>query len=99
MDWTDTIIVPLAGDKKGKLVIPRIAVVGLSSKIKRDYSGGTATDKEVTVLHLDIKYATQLGIDLTYAQAKDSVVALDLDLDLKIVLALLRGDKAAEVLF
>lgn len=99
MDWNDTIIVTLHADKLGKLVIPRSVVKGVSTKTKRDYSGGSATDKELCIIHVCIEWANSVGMNISYAQKHETIYQLEVDTDFKIVLALLRGDKAAEVLF
>lgn len=99
MDWNDTIIVTLQGDRKGKAVIPRTVVKAVSSTTKRDYSGSAVTDKEITLLHVDTEFAEALSIELKYIHKDDKTIAIECETPLKIVLGMLRGDKAAEVLF
>jgi len=99
MDWNDTIIVTLQGDRKGKAVIPRSVVKGVTSTTKRDYSGSAAIDKEITLLHVSTDFAEAIGIELKYINKGDATVAIECETPLKIVLGMLRGDKAAEVLF
>lgn len=99
MDWNDTIIVTLHGDRKGKAVIPRTVVKAVSSTTKRDYSGSSATDKEITLLHVDTDFAEAIGIELKYIHKDDKTIAIECETPLKIVLELLRGSVTAEVLF
>lgn len=99
MDWNDTIIVTLHADKLGKLVIPRSVVKGVSTRTKRDYTGGAATDKEICLVHVCIAWASSVGMNISYAQKHETVIQLEVDTDFKIVLDLLRGSKAAEILF
>lgn len=99
MDWKDTIIVTLQGDRKGKAVIPRTVVKAVTTTIKRDYSGTAATDKEICILHVDVEYAEAIGMDLRRSSKHEKTVGIEVETDIKIVLALLRGDPAAEILF
>lgn len=97
IDWNDTITVKTK-DKKTS-VIPRSVIQYLGTIIERDYNSGGAQDVEVTVMHVDIDWAVKAGVDVRYSEVRDKIVGIKLDMDLKVVLGLLRGDKAAEVLF
>lgn len=99
IDWNDTITVTLHKDKHGKIVIPKSVIKGLSSKTKTNYGATPPSEDSLTIIHVDINWADAVGIDLRYAHKRELTVALEVDTDLKIVLALLRGDVAAEVLF
>ncbi len=96
MDWNDTIILKTKDNKR--LVTPRSVIKFVGTVQKRDYSR-TPNEYECTVVHLDIDWAYSAGIDARYSDIRDKVVGLELDMDLNVVLGLLRGDKAAEVLF
>ena len=97
MDWKETILVKTK-DKKS-IVIPKSVIKFLGTNIERDYGGGEAKDLEVTIIHVDLEWARSTGMDAKYSDIKDTVLGLKLDMDLKVVLGLMRGDKAAEVLF
>lgn len=97
-DWNDAITLVMKKGKQ-KFVVPRAVIKYLGSKHDRDYSGGVAKDIEVTVVHLDLEWAKGAGICVQHSDLRDTCVGLDLDMDFKVVLGLLRGDKAAEILF
>lgn len=97
IDWNDTITVKTK-DKKTS-VIPRSAVQYRGTVHERDYSDGQGKDIEVTVIHVSIDWALASGVDCRHSDVRDKCIGIKLDMDLKIVLGLLRGSKAAETLF
>lgn len=97
IDWNDTIV--LINKKKGKIAVPRSVIKYLGTKPDRDYSSGDAKDIETAYIHVDLKWAKTVGINIMHYSLRDECVELELGMDFKIVLGLLRGDKAAEVLF
>lgn len=96
MDWNDTIIVTMLKDK-ARMVVPRSVIRGLTSAKKRDYTADK--DIEHTVLTVEAEWAHSAGFDLKWTSSKETTIALELDMDIKVVLGMLRGDKAAEVLY
>jgi len=97
MDWNDCILLKTK-DKK-TMVVPRSAIKYAGSRTERNYSTSEPKEFEQTVVHIEIEWALNAGLDVKYSQIRDKVVGLDLDMELKVLLGLLRGDKAAEVLF
>ncbi len=95
-NWNDT--VTLKTKDKKKIVVPRTVIKYVGSVIEKDYSNGVQ-EFDVTIIHVDIEWALNAGLDARYSDIKDKVLGIKLDMELKLVLGLLRGDKAAEVLF
>lgn len=98
IDWNDTIVITFFKDKN-KLVVPKSAIRSLGTQRKRDYSKPNNDEYEVTVLIVDSEWAYNAGMDFARVSARQDHISLEVDMDLKAVLGLLRGDKAAEVLF
>ncbi len=96
MDLKDCLIFNAASEK-GKIVIPRMAVKGLRTKMIRDYSANT--DKEVTVLLIDIECAELLGMDTRHSYRKDRVIGVDVSDELTVVMGMIGASKAASALF
>lgn len=82
-----------------RIAIPRSAILSVRTKKERDYTGGSATDVEITQLYVNIEVADLLGLPVDRANYNDLGVFVALADKYEIVLAILQGKPGAEVLF
>lgn len=96
MELKDCLIFTTSNEKE-KIVIPRSAIKGLRTKMQRDYSANT--DKEVTILMIDIDVAEALGCDTRYTHRKDKVIGIEVVDELTVVMGMIGASKATAALF
>lgn len=83
----------------GRIAIPRKSILSVRTKKERDYSATPTADVEVTQLFIELATAELLGFNMNHVHHKDIGVYVPITDKYELVLGILRGDKAIEVLF
>jgi len=97
IDWTDCIT--FKTKEGGRIGIPRASIMSVKTKMEKDYSATPMCDREVTHLFVQIEVAELLGIDVDRQERKAIGVFIPVGNKYEIVMGIMRGDKAVEVLF
>ena len=98
INWADCIT--FQTKEGGRVSIPRAAILSVKTKLEKDYSGGAPyPDREITHLYIQIDVAELLGVDIDRTHRKDIGIFYPVGNKFELVMGMLRGDKAVEVLF
>lgn len=97
LDWKDCITFKTKDDK-GKVAIPRASILSVCTKTEKEYST-PVRDIEVTYLFIKIETAALLGVNVERCDRSAIGVQFAVGTPYEIVMGIMRGDKAVEVLF
>lgn len=97
MDFKNVLIFHKKGYNSGKVVLPKEAVKGITTKIEKDYS--TNQEKETVILHIDVPVALALGVDPHQINLGQKVVGIEVVEEFKVALMMLQDTPAFNALF